>query len=133
MKVSTAKALVFPPLWKRIGATLIDIYFTIMLAYAMVSILPASFADQFRLAIFGFAILYDPICNSTLGYTFGAFIFKFRVRNEADTTRKLSFPKALLRFITKSLLGWMSFLTIHSDSMRRAIHDRVAGSVVIAK
>jgi uncharacterized RDD family membrane protein YckC len=133
MEVSTSTTLVFPPLWKRIGATLIDIYFIIMLAYAMVSILPESFVDRFRLAIFGLAVLYDPICNSTLGYTFGAFIFRFRVRNEADTTQKLSFPKALLRFIVKALLGWISFLTIHSDSMRRAIHDRVAGSVVIAK
>ncbi|WP_157815991.1 RDD family protein [Spirosoma pollinicola] len=123
----------FPPLWKRIGASLIDVYFIFMLAYAMVSILPESFVDQFRLIIFGLAVLYDPICNSTLGYTFGTFLFKVRVRSRADTTQKLSFPKALIRFIVKAVLGWISFLTIHSDSMRRAIHDRVADSVVISK
>ena len=133
MEVSTSTLLVFPPLWKRIGATLIDIYFIIMLAYAMVSLLPEAFVEQFRLAIFGLAVLYDPICNSTLGYTFSAFIFKFRIRNETDISQKLSFYKALLRFVVKLLLGSISFLTIHSDHMRRAIHDRVAGSVVIVK
>jgi uncharacterized RDD family membrane protein YckC len=79
------------------------------------------------------AVLYEPISNATLGYTFGAFLFKFRVRDKADTNKKLPFLKGLLRFIIKILLGWVSFLTIHSDSMRRAIHDRVAGSVVITK
>lgn len=132
MQASTSTVLVFPPLWKRIGATLIDIYFIVILAYALISILPESFVKQFRLAIFGLAVLYDPICNATLGYTFGAFIFRFRVRNAANPSQKLSFPKSFLRFIVK-LLGWISFLTIHSDSMRRAIHNRMAGSVVINK
>lgn len=133
MEVSTSTALVFPPLWKRMGAYLIDIYFVFMLAYAIISILPQSIADNFRIPIFLLVILYDPICNSTLGYTFGAFLFKFRVRSATNTDKKLSFGKAFIRFVVKLLLGGISFLTIHSDSMRRAIHDNVAGSVVISK
>jgi uncharacterized RDD family membrane protein YckC len=133
MQTSTSTILTFPPLWKRIGAYVIDLYFIFMLAYVLIILLPEPIADRFRLAIFGLAVLYEPICNTTLGYTFGSFIFKFRVRDSADTDKKLPFHRALMRFIVKALLGWISFLTIHSDDMRRAIHDRVAGSVVIDK
>lgn len=133
MEVMTTPEVEYPPLWKRIGATLIDVYFIFMVAYALVSIVPEPIADKFRLALFGIAVLYDPLCNAILGFTFGAFLFKFRVRNQADTSQKLTFFAALKRFIVKTLLGWLSFVTIHSDSRRRAIHDRVADSVVIAK
>ena len=109
METSTPTALVFPPLWKRIGAYVIDLYFIFMLAYALIIILPTPIADQFRLAIFGLAVLYEPICNSVLGYTFGSFIFKFRVRDSADTTKKLPFHRALIRFAVKTLLGWCHF------------------------
>lgn len=133
MEVTTTPEVEYPPLWKRLGATLIDLYFIFMLAYALVSIVPEPFADKFRLALFGLAVLYDPLCNSILGFTFGAFLFRFRVRDKADATKKLTFINALKRFVAKSLLGWLSFLTIHSDSRRRAIHDHVADSIVVAK
>ncbi|WP_080057583.1 RDD family protein [Spirosoma aerolatum] len=133
MEASTSTELVFPPLWKRIGAYVIDLYFIFMLAYVLIIILPEPLADRFRLAIFALAVLYEPICNATLGYTFGSFLFRFRVRDSADISKKLPFHRALLRFVVKALLGWISFLTIHSDPMRRAIHDRAAGSVVITK
>ncbi|WP_111627402.1 RDD family protein [Larkinella arboricola] len=133
MEASTSTSLVFPPLWKRFGAYVIDLYFIFMLAYVLIVILPESIADKLRLVIFALALLYEPICNTTLGYTFGAFIFKFRVKDAANPAQKLPFRRALIRFVVKVVLGWISFLTIHSDTMRRAIHDRVANSVVIAK
>jgi len=39
--------------------------------------------------------------------------------------------QAYIRFITKILLGWLSFLTINMNKDRRAIHDLVASTVMI--
>lgn len=36
-----------------------------------------------------------------------------------------------LRYLVKGLLGWISFLTIHSNPQRRAIHDMAADTVMI--
>lgn len=41
--------------------------------------------------------------------------------------------QAIIRYIIKISLGWISFLTINSNYEKRAIHDFVAGSVVIKK
>jgi len=124
-------SLNFPPLWKRMGAYLIDIYFIFMASYAIIAILPDAITEIGTPLVIILFLFYDPICNSTLGFTFGAWLFKFRVRSEIDLTRKIGFIKALIRFVVKLLLGWVSFLSIHSDPYRRAIHDHAAGSVVI--
>jgi uncharacterized RDD family membrane protein YckC len=41
------------------------------------------------------------------------------------------FPVALIRFTAKVFLGSISLLTITGNSKNRAIHDSIAGSVVI--
>jgi uncharacterized RDD family membrane protein YckC len=41
--------------------------------------------------------------------------------------------QAFFRYVLKISLGWISFLTMHSNSQRRAIHDFAAGSVMIKK
>ena len=46
-------------------------------------------------------------------------------------TKKINILQALIRYILKVGLGWISFLTIHSNKERRAIHDFAAGSVMI--
>lgn len=38
---------------------------------------------------------------------------------------------SVLRFVFKLLLGWISFLTVHANPKRRAIHDMVGHSVMI--
>ena len=118
----------YPPLWKRLVATIIDLYFVFMVAYLLTSILPAGT----NVAIVGFALLYDPICTS-FACTFGAFLFKFRVRQIENPNQKINFFKAIIRYITKLFLGVISFLTIHSNDEKRAIHDLVSGSIVVNK
>ena len=76
-------------------------------------------------------ILYDPIFTSTIGATIGHLILGLRIRRSNDEDRKIIFPIAIVRFILKALLGWISLLTISILKKKKAIHDLVAGSVVL--
>ncbi len=76
--------------------------------------------------------VYEPLAT-TLGCTAGNYLMNVRVRQYENTGQKINILQAYLRFIIKFFLGWMSFLTIHSNKERRAIHDLVAGTVVIEK
>jgi uncharacterized RDD family membrane protein YckC len=67
----------------------------------------------------------------TLGCTLGNYIKGIRVRQISDTSKKINLIQALIRYPVKVMLGWFSFLTIGSNSKRRAIHDFAAGSVMI--
>ena len=46
-------------------------------------------------------------------------------------TKNISFPFALVRYLLKMFLGWISLLTITANDKKKAIHDFVAKSVVI--
>jgi uncharacterized RDD family membrane protein YckC len=72
---------------------------------------------------FSFWLLYDPILTA-LGGTLG------RVE---DYTRKISFGNALIRFVVKVLFGWWSFIAIHFNKERRALHDLAAGTIVLGR
>ena len=76
-------------------------------------------------------ILYDPIFTSTIGATIGHLILGLRIRRSNDENRKIIFPIAIVRFLIKAALGWISLLTISILKKKKAIHDLVAGSVVL--
>ena len=89
--------------------------------------------DWLRIALFfGIWGVYEPLCT-TLGFTVGNLVKGIRVRRHSDPARRIGFPQALLRYIMKFGLGWISFLTMHANPQRRAIHDLLAGSVMIRK
>jgi len=129
----TATAPGYPLLTDRVQSSFIDALFIIILMFAFSSILDKyeNVPDWIRIVLFiGLWIIYEPLCT-TLGFTLGNYIKKIRVRQHTDTTRRINFFQALLRYVLKVILGWLSFLTIHSNTERRAIHDFVAGSVMI--
>ena len=76
-------------------------------------------------------ILYDPIFTSTIGATIGHLFLGLRVRRSNNEDKKIIFPIAIVRFILKALLGWISLLSIAVIKKKKAIHDLVAGSVVL--
>ena len=78
-------------------------------------------------------LLYDPLCTSILGGTLGHRLIGIRVKREYDDDRNILFPLAVLRYVFKILLGWVSLLSIGSNPRRRAIHDILSGSIVIFK
>lgn len=73
--------------------------------------------------------IYEPLCTSKL-YTIGQKLTGIRVRS-MGTTQKITLPRAYLRIVFKLSLGLISFFTLPFTRYRRAIHDLVAGSLVI--
>ena len=118
----------------RVKAAIVD-FLVIMGLILLVSTLLSKFDDVpdfvrvvFFILIF---ILYDPLLTSTVGATIGHLFLGLRIRRSNDEDRKIIFPIAIVRFILKALLGWISLLTITVIKKKKAIHDIVAGSVVL--
>jgi len=78
----------------------------------------------------GLWFIYEPLCM-TLGGTIGNRILKLRIIKNNTSKGNINLFQAYVRFFVKLLLGWISFLTIHMNREKRAIHDFAAGSVMI--
>lgn len=88
--------------------------------------------DDARIIAFIFIFgLYDPIFTSLFGGTIGHFLIGIRVKRERKPEKNIIFPFALIRFVVKATLGWISLLTVSNNPKRKAIHDHMIGSVVI--
>ena len=123
----------YPPLIDRIQSAFIDTMLIIILMIVFARVLDRfeNVPDWVRILLFVFLfMLYEPLCMS-LGFTIGNYVKKIRVRRDEDTSKRISIFQAFLRYPLKMLLGWISFLTIHSTPKRRAIHDLASGSVMI--
>jgi uncharacterized RDD family membrane protein YckC len=77
------------------------------------------------------SILYDPIFTSSFGGTIGHTKSNIEVKRDSDNTKNLSFPVAIIRFLLKVTLGWLSLLTTTGNEKRKAIHDIAVNSVVL--
>ena len=87
---------------------------------------------RFTVAVFIF-LLYDPIFVSAFGGTIGHSYIGISVKRDGDSEKNIIFPLAIIRFIVKVFLGWISLLTTTSNEKKKAIHDYIAKSVVIEK
>lgn len=126
--------LIYSTLLSRIKAVFIDTMIMIGIMYAASEIfeLFESVPNYSRVIVFLFVFLfYDPLFTSIYGGTIGHSYNRIGVRRDDGTSRKISFPVAMFRFVFKTLLGWLSFLTIGGNKKKKAIHDYVVNSVVI--
>ena len=125
----------YPSLSDRIQSSFIDAMLIIVLMFVIAAWLDKyeNTPDWIRIALFfGLWAVYEPL-STTLGGTLGNYIKGIRVRSHSRPDKKINFFQAFFRYVVKMMLGWISFLTIHSNKDRRAIHDFVAGSVMIWK
>lgn len=125
--------IVYPTLSDRVQSTFIDTIFIIILMFVIASILDRfeEVPDWVRILLFfGVWAVYEPCCTA-FGATIGNYLKGIRVRKHDDTGKQINIFQALIRYVVKILLGWLSFLTIHGNKERRAIHDLVCGSVMI--
>jgi uncharacterized RDD family membrane protein YckC len=88
-----------------------------------------------RGALVGAMLLYEPVMTA-YACTLGQKVMRIRVRDANSLhgnqpERRLNLLMSVWRFLMKSMMGWLSFVTIHSNADRRAIHDFAAGSVMI--
>ncbi|UII34194.1 RDD family protein [Fulvivirga ulvae] len=124
----------YPTLPTRVKALMADVV-VLMVLMIFTTYLFSSFdhiSDNSRMIAFVFIFyLYDPLFTSAFGGTLGHYLLGVRVRREDKPEKKLLFHMALLRFIFKSLLGWLSLLTVTENDKKRAIHDYLAQSVVV--
>ena len=123
----------YPQLTDRIQSTFIDTILIVILMFAFASILEKfdNVPDWVRMVMFAsLFIVYEPLCM-TFGSTLGNYLKGIRVRKNSDSTKRINIFQAIIRYPIKVLLGWVSFLTIHSNSKRRAIHDLVSGTVMV--
>ncbi len=90
------------------------------------------FPDHYRAVPFVFIfLLYDPIFTSLFGGTLGHLMIGLRVRKSKDESKRIIFPLALIRFVIKVSLGWISLLTVTGNEKKQSVHDTVVGSVVL--
>ncbi len=88
--------------------------------------------DIARILAFVFIfLLYDPLFTSAFGGTFGHMIFGIKVKRDKNQDKNILFPLAVVRYVIKALLGWISLLTVSGNKKGKAIHDIVVKSVVI--
>ncbi|OSZ78984.1 hypothetical protein CAP35_12260 [Chitinophagaceae bacterium IBVUCB1] len=122
----------YPQLVDRLQSTFIDMMVIIILMFVFTGIMDCleNAPEWVTRAMIACLFLYEPVCTA-LGCTLGNYIKKIRVRSTNDTTRRINLVQAISRYFFKLLLGWVSFLTIHSNPKRRAIHDMISGSVMI--
>jgi uncharacterized RDD family membrane protein YckC len=123
----------YPQLSERIQSTFIDTLLIVALMFLSANLLDKfnNVPDEVRIAIFvALWIVYEPFCM-TIGCTFGNYIKGIRVKKYSNTTKRINIFQAVIRYAVKILLGWISFLTISTNSKRRAIHDLISGSVMI--
>lgn len=123
----------YPELRDRIQSTFIDSILIVILMFVFANLLDKfdNVPDWVRIGMFlGLFIIYEPLCMAC-GSTLGNYFKGIRVRKNSDSTKRINILQAIVRYPTKVLLGWVSFLTINSNPKRRAIHDLVSGSVMI--
>jgi len=132
--VDYSKVYILPSIKTRYFSMLIDICVIFLLALGVSSLfeLIGEVPDTIRGILFVIVfILYEPILI-TFGATVGQFILHIRVRRFNNPEKKVLFPLLVLRLLAKGLLGWLSFITVTFNADRRAIHDYLSGSIVIA-
>ncbi|MES2558476.1 MAG: RDD family protein [Bacteroidota bacterium] len=125
----------YPSLLKRVQSIFVDVLLLILVMFTIAGVLGDN--EEIPglvkgLMVYGFWVLYEPLCVA-YGCTLGNYVMKIRVRRAGDETQRISLLNSFIRVIVKSLLGWISFLTIHFNNHKRAMHDLAAGSVVVEK
>jgi len=131
--METSIALRYPTIAKRVQSIFVDLLFIVILMFAAAKIIDlfGDAPDWVRIVLFlGLWGVYEPFCTA-YACTIGNYLLKIRVRKINHPSERINLFQAYMRYIFKSSLGWLSFLTVHTNEERRAIHDLVAGSVMI--
>ena len=124
--------VVYPTLVKRIQSTFIDGLICFALIGLLVALASSINDNSVPLKIVAIILgaSYEPLM-SRYSRTIGQRITGIRVTS-MEPGKKVPLPLIYLRFVVKNALGWVSFLTMHSNKERRALHDYVANSVVVS-
>jgi len=110
----------YPNVSDRVKATITDsaVLLGLMVLSAQIFRHIPNVNEEVRMAAFIFIfVLYD--------------LNNLRVKRESDETKNISIILALIRYIFKFGLGWLSLIAVSRSDKRKAIHDSVVSSVVV--
>ncbi|MEL7534771.1 MAG: RDD family protein [Bacteroidota bacterium] len=127
---------IFPSLKERVQAVFFDAMIILFIAFICFSGLDSmGFADSpLKAPLFVLLfVLYNPLMVAFAGGTIGHKMFNMEVKRFENHEKNINILLAIFRFVMKTLLGWLSLLTITSNVEKRAIHDFVGDSVVLKK
>jgi uncharacterized RDD family membrane protein YckC len=129
----TTPALGYARFSRRLRAFLIDwfIFLVVIVGALFVAVILES--DDLNRKL-GFAVvvvllLYEPLLVSLTGSSIGHYLTNLRV---VDNRRhgNVSFLKAVVRTVVKTVLGWYSFITMATTLRHQALHDLLTQSTV---
>ena len=121
----------YPSLLARVQSAFIDGIITFILIGLLITATNSLNGENIPLKVIAIflGLSYEPICTAFFR-TAGQMIVKNKVV-DFTTGKKINLLNAYLRFIIKTLLGWLSFTIMFSNKNKRAFHDFAAGSVVL--
>lgn len=126
----------YPNITDRIKSAFFDgmvIIVMLLITSQIVSIIGLVSVSTKMILLVCIFFLYDPISTSLFGGTIGHHILGIRVKRLDDESSNINFLKAIIRFVFKTLLGWISLVTISRKKKNRAIHDLIVNSIVTYK
>jgi uncharacterized RDD family membrane protein YckC len=121
----------YPHLKKRYQALLADgVLIMTILIVAMVIMGDSEYRPTVMITLGSILLLlYEPLMTAYWG-SVGQQMMKINVRRFDQPEKRLSLLNAYVRWFTKALLGWLSFLTINFNKEHRAIHDFASNSIM---
>lgn len=134
--MTDAPKIKYAELMDRIKAVFTDLIVYFLLAMLVTSLLSSMENPPVNLRITAFIVifgLYDPLFTSLFGGTIGHLVNGLRVKRDSDTTRNVIFPFAIVRFVVKTFLGFISLFTVSANFESKAIHDMIVKTVVIKR
>ncbi|TNE79757.1 MAG: RDD family protein [Bacteroidetes bacterium] len=90
--------------------------------------------DGFKIAGFLFVfVFYDPLFTCFTGGTIGHKLMGIRVKKLNNEESNINFFVAVIRFLIKAFLGWISLLSVNMNPKKQALHDQFVRSIVLFK
>lgn len=125
----------YPQVSSRVKAMVLDYGLILGAAIIFNQVLDAIGLElvSVRIALYVVILMYDPVMVAFTGGTIGHKVFDLKVKRISNEDKNVLFPLAVVRFVLKAFLGWISFLSIGASSRNLAIHDALSGSIVLYK
>jgi len=124
----------YPGIFLRVKAAFIDsviLIVSLLAASDVFSNMENPNSTYKAITFFVIFACYEPILVSFWGATIGHRFCKIEVQR-IDNGKRLNIITAIIRFVIKYLLGWVSLFTISTSKHKQAIHDSIVSSVVVS-
>lgn len=125
----------YPGISDRIKALVFDgvvIGILMFIASGLISNQEQEVSDTTRILSFvGIFFLYEPLFVAFLGGTIGHKANRLKVKSFNNPEKNVNIAAAIFRSAIKYLLGIISLLVMGTNNENRALHDTMAGSVVL--